>query len=59
MTRGPSCYPGSVAIDGATVPHDIMQAPPMNVEEAHIERCVGMLADLFAAELRDRIHVPD
>jgi len=50
MARGLLCYPGSVEIDGATVPH-IMLAPPMIVEEEHIEQCMAVLEDLFADEL--------
>lgn len=46
MRRGLICYPGSITIDGATVPH-VMLAPPMIVEDQHIEACVGILAQVF------------
>lgn len=50
MARGLVCYPGTIEVDGATVPH-VMLAPPMIVEDRHIEECIRILDDVFAAVL--------
>ena len=42
MERGLICYPGSIEVDGMTVPH-IMLAPPFIAEERHLVECVDKL----------------
>ena len=36
------CYPGSISVDGTTVPH-IMLAPPMILKEQHMHECMDRL----------------
>jgi adenosylmethionine-8-amino-7-oxononanoate aminotransferase len=43
MDAGLICYPGGIEVDGAFVPH-IMLAPPMILEEAHMQECADKLA---------------
>jgi len=50
LDHGLVCYPGSIAVNGATVPH-IMLAPPMIVERTHIDECVEKLAATLEASL--------
>lgn len=42
MDAGLICYPGGIEVDGATVPH-IMLAPPMILEESHMQECADKL----------------
>ena len=42
MEAGLICYPGGIEVDGATVPH-IMLAPPMILEEIHMQECCDKL----------------
>ncbi len=42
LEEGLICYPGSVLIDGLTVPH-ILLAPPMIIEDEHVDECIGKL----------------
>ncbi|MDH5215298.1 MAG: aspartate aminotransferase family protein [Gammaproteobacteria bacterium] len=46
MDEGLICYPGSIEVEGRTVPH-IMMAPPMIVEERHFSECIGKLKSVF------------
>lgn len=48
MQQGLICYPGSIQVDGNTVPH-IMLAPPMIVEEIHMTECIEKLRAMFGA----------
>jgi adenosylmethionine-8-amino-7-oxononanoate aminotransferase len=43
MDCGLICYPGGIEVDGACVPH-IMLAPPMILEEFHMQECCDKLA---------------
>jgi adenosylmethionine-8-amino-7-oxononanoate aminotransferase len=43
MDAGLICYPGGIEVDGAFVPH-IMLAPPMILEETHMQECADKLA---------------
>lgn len=43
MEHGLIVYPGSITVDGLTVPH-IMIAPPMIVDDRHLAECVDKLA---------------
>jgi adenosylmethionine-8-amino-7-oxononanoate aminotransferase len=43
MDAGLICYPGGIEVDGAFVPH-IMLAPPMILEESHMQECADKLA---------------
>jgi adenosylmethionine-8-amino-7-oxononanoate aminotransferase len=54
MAHGLIVYPGSISLDGLTVPH-VMLAPPMIVEDEHLAECV----DKLAAVLRDVLHGHD
>lgn len=47
LDAGLICYPGGIEIDGACVPH-IMLAPPMILEESHIEECADKLEAVLA-----------
>ncbi len=42
MGHGLIVYPGSITVDGLTVPH-IMIAPPMIVDDSHLAECVDKL----------------
>jgi adenosylmethionine-8-amino-7-oxononanoate aminotransferase len=42
MEAGLICYPGGIEVDGAAVPH-IMLAPPMILEESHMQECCDKL----------------
>jgi adenosylmethionine-8-amino-7-oxononanoate aminotransferase len=46
MQEGLILYPGSIDVDGRTVPH-IMLAPPMIVEESHMQACIDRLSTTF------------
>mgnify|MGYP000293658441 CR=1 FL=1 len=46
MEAGLICYPGGIEVDGAAVPH-IMLAPPMILEESHMEECCDKLATVL------------
>jgi len=46
LDEGVICYPGSIIVDGRTVPH-VMLAPPMIVEETHIASCIESLSTVF------------
>jgi adenosylmethionine-8-amino-7-oxononanoate aminotransferase len=50
MQEGLICYPGSIEVDGRTVPH-IMLAPPMIAERAHMLACIEKLNATFNAVL--------
>ncbi|MEX0707737.1 MAG: aspartate aminotransferase family protein [Woeseia sp.] len=50
MHEGLICYPGSIQVDGHTVPH-IMLAPPMIVEHEHMIECIAKLNAVFDAVL--------
>lgn len=50
MQEGLVCYPGSIEVDGRTVPH-IMLAPPMIAERAHMKACIEKLSATFEAVL--------
>jgi adenosylmethionine-8-amino-7-oxononanoate aminotransferase len=50
MHEGLICYPGSIDVDGRTVPH-IMLAPPMIAERAHMTACIDKLKATFEAVL--------
>lgn len=50
MDRGLICYPGSIEVDGRTVPH-VMLAPPMIVSEADIGECVERLSSTIEGVL--------
>lgn len=50
MQEGLICYPGSIEVDGRTVPH-IMLAPPMIAERAHMTACIEKLSATFEAVL--------
>ncbi len=43
MEHGLIIYPGSVSLDGLTVPH-IMLAPPMIIEDRHLSECIDKLS---------------
>jgi hypothetical protein len=43
MDAGLICYPGGIEVDGAVVPH-IMLAPPMILEESHMQECCDKLS---------------
>lgn len=47
MEAGLICYPGSIEVQGRTVPH-IMMAPPMIIEEQHMHECIAKLGKVFA-----------
>lgn len=42
MEQGLICYPGSIVVEGRTVPH-IMLAPPLIVDDRHLVECVDKL----------------
>lgn len=42
LEAGLIVYPGSITVDGLTVPH-IMLAPPMIVEDRHFDECIAKL----------------
>lgn len=42
MDAGLICYPGGISVDGAMVPH-ILLAPPMLIEEAHMQACMDAI----------------
>lgn len=42
MEAGLVCYPGGIEVDGAVAPH-IMLAPPMILEESHMQECCDKL----------------
>lgn len=42
LDAGLVCYPGGINVDGHTVPH-VMLAPPMILDECHIEECIDKL----------------
>lgn len=44
LQNGLICYPGEIQWEGKTVPH-IMLAPPLIVEQQHIDECVLKLQD--------------
>ena len=52
MDHGLICYPNAIHVDGTTVPH-VMLAPPMIVEDRHIDECIDKLSatigEVFAA----------
>jgi adenosylmethionine-8-amino-7-oxononanoate aminotransferase len=48
LAQGMVCYPGSISVDGATVPH-ILLAPPLIAQPVHFEQC----AERLAATLRE------
>jgi hypothetical protein len=50
MEAGLICYPGSIDVQGRTVPH-IMMAPPMIVEEQHMQECIAKLQTVFEKTL--------
>ena len=43
MDAGLICYPGGIEVEGAFVPH-IMLAPPMILEQSHMQECADKLA---------------
>jgi adenosylmethionine-8-amino-7-oxononanoate aminotransferase len=47
LDEGLICYPGSIVVDGACVPH-IMLAPPMIVDEDHMLECTDKLSAVLA-----------
>jgi len=53
MHQGLICYPGSIQVDGATVPH-IMLAPPMIVQDEHMTECIAKLGAVFEAVLSNQ-----
>lgn len=48
MEQGLICYPGEFRIEAGYVPH-ILLAPPVLVEEEHMNACIEILARLFDA----------
>lgn len=46
LQEGLICYPGSITVAGTTVPH-ILLAPPMIVEESHIDECIDKLTRIL------------
>jgi adenosylmethionine-8-amino-7-oxononanoate aminotransferase len=48
MKEGLICYPGSIEVEGRTVPH-IMLAPPMIAERAHMSACIEKLTATLKA----------
>ena len=50
MDAGLICYPGSIDVQGRTVPH-IMMAPPMIIEEQHMRECIAKLRSVFEKTL--------
>ena len=46
MDAGLICYPGSIEVQGRTVPH-FMMAPPMIVEVQHMRECIAKLQAVF------------
>jgi adenosylmethionine-8-amino-7-oxononanoate aminotransferase len=52
MEAGLICYPGGIGVDGACVPH-IMLAPPLIVEEAHMDECIAKLSGVLEKAFDD------
>lgn len=50
MDNGLICYPGGIRVNGATVPH-IMLAPPMILEECHMQECVDKLEAMLGVSM--------
>ncbi len=50
LENGLICYPGSIVIDGLTVPH-VMLAPPFIAEQRHLGECVEKLGKAISATL--------
>jgi hypothetical protein len=50
LEQGLICYPGSIEVDGLTVPH-VMLAPPMIVEDPHFDECIEKLSAALGGTL--------
>ncbi len=46
MEHGLICYPGGISVNSTTVPH-IMLAPPMIVQEGHMQECLDKLEQVL------------